>query len=448
MQQITSSPLPADSPNASEPTRLKRSRSDSSVQKGYYQALAGNKRKTSSTEQEGGATALVRSKSAKSVKSTTPGTDKVNPNGRGASAKAAAKREEEEGAAALLGLFTSVQGSGTSNTPGSSAGLLCKLQSGSGLPRSPAQSTAAVAEFSPARPALKRQRSNVSKRSQNKEPELPLLDIKLPEGNGPWSGIFVELRHGKYKGKRAEVLGLAKKKYRVQVEGLEYQLEFYPSYVGLPEPPQDDTPDPVKQTADMQMRRTGTGQSSSIIQANVERSSSELQRTGTGASDGSKSGSKSTSLSSYRSWIGKKVMVKRGKYQGRHAWVLGLASEKLRVVVDQVEHQLEYYPTMFEPPQETDQAIPQPTSSNIEPLTPGQKEAPTGPGTGASRADATVVPSIPPPGVIEAASRLDRVNFNLSRVATGTSVTTDNPNNQDAQEGESGAKPEEFQVVS
>jgi len=34
------------------------------------------------------------------------------------------------------------------------------------------------------------------------------------------------------------VLGLAKKKYRVQVEGLEYQLEFYPSYVGLPNPPE------------------------------------------------------------------------------------------------------------------------------------------------------------------------------------------------------------------
>ena len=34
------------------------------------------------------------------------------------------------------------------------------------------------------------------------------------------------------------------------------------------------------------------------------------------------------------------------------AWqVLGLACEKLRVVVENVEHQLEYYPTMFEPPQ-------------------------------------------------------------------------------------------------
>lgn len=31
------------------------------------------------------------------------------------------------------------------------------------------------------------------------------------------------------------MLGPAKKKYRVQVEGLTYQLEYYPAALGLPE---------------------------------------------------------------------------------------------------------------------------------------------------------------------------------------------------------------------
>merc|ERR1711907_672267 len=61
---------------------------------------------------------------------------------------------------------------------------------------------------------------------------------ELPPDGAPWVNLNVTLRSGKYKGRRAVVLGLAKKKYRVQVEGLDYQLEFYPSYVGLPTPPE------------------------------------------------------------------------------------------------------------------------------------------------------------------------------------------------------------------
>lgn len=79
----------------------------------------------------------------------------------------------------------------------------------------------------------------------------------------PWENIHVTVRDGEYKapfspthttptphnrahtsfsvvpsqGRRAVVLGLRKKKYRAQVQGLEYQMEFYPSYLGLPVPP-------------------------------------------------------------------------------------------------------------------------------------------------------------------------------------------------------------------
>eukprot|EP00658_Telonema_sp_P-2_P037026 TRINITY_DN26670_c0_g1_i1.p1 TRINITY_DN26670_c0_g1~~TRINITY_DN26670_c0_g1_i1.p1 ORF type:complete len:165 (+),score=38.12 TRINITY_DN26670_c0_g1_i1:182-676(+) len=96
---------------------------------------------------------------------------------------------------------------------------------------------------------------------------------------------------------------------------------------------------------------------------------SALARVASGSSEGSKSSkactNATTSLESYRGWIGKTVTVKRGKYQGRQAWVLGLASEKLRVVVENVEHQLEYYPTMFEPPQDSLQTAPQSTALQI-----------------------------------------------------------------------------------
>lgn len=193
---------------------------------------------------------------------------------------------------------------------------------------------------------------------------------------------MVTLRHGKYKGKSAQVLGLAKKKYRVQVEGLEYQLEFYPSYVGLPEPaPVDDvasksaenkssgTGNTATETVALMaqgkhaIQRIPSGQShgTAILMAGSPINSAGMARMISSDSNNSSNVSKLTSLDEYRSWIGKKVRVKRGKYQGRYAWVLGLACEKLRVVVENVQHQLEYYPTMFESPQELDQPTPQAT---------------------------------------------------------------------------------------
>jgi len=231
-------------------------------------------------------------------------------------------------------------------------------------------------------PGLKRARSNNRRRSQSKAVDEPLLDIKLPEGNGPWQGIVVTLRHGKYKGKSAHVLGLAKKKYLVQVEGLDYQLEFYPSYVGLPEPTPQDSHSAATDT-----KSAATGATAAETAALMAQGKHLIQRIPSGgssaahiimaspgcgglsrmiSSDSNNTNcSKPTSLDGYRSWIGKKVKVKRGKYQGRYAWVLGLACEKLRVVVENVEHQLEYYPTMFEPPQETDQPAPQLTGDPL-----------------------------------------------------------------------------------
>jgi ribosomal protein L24 len=287
-------------------------------------------------------------------------------------------RKEEEGAAALLGLFRSDSAPAGGNPilqtspPGLSGaaslhpGMLAGREMLAGSSRVGMPTQKPVPKRQQSKPALKRQRSQASRRSE--APEEPLLDIKLPEGNGPWEGIVVTLRHGKYKGKSAQVLGLAKKKYRVQVEGLDYQLEFYPSYVGLPEPPAPDPDAPEPDNSGALQRTTTNTSNTNIVVANVERSPSALTRVPSGSSDGSK-GSKShltsTSLESYRSWVGKTVMVKRGKYQGRRAWVLGLASEKLRVVVDQVEHQLEYYPTMFVPPQAEDQIAPQSTSVQL-----------------------------------------------------------------------------------
>lgn len=365
----------------SERLKLKRNASDSSLP-GFYQALSGNKRKSRSSDgpedessENTALNALVRSRSSPAANSKPP-----NPEKKKAARKTGGsdtRRQEEEGAAALLGLLGSESAPPVGDPipnpvrPGAFSHVRGVLNQG--LAAVPYVSHANPPHRSPSqpskKPAVKRRSSAASRRSAGTEE--PLLDIKLPEGNGPWEGIVVTLRHGKYKGKSANVLGLAKKKYRVQVEGLDYQLEFYPSYVGLPEPPiQDESADDNKSS----LKRTTTNTSNAnIVVANVERSPSALTRVPSGSSDGSK-GSKSvvtaTSLESYRSWIGKTVMVKRGKYQGRRAWVLGLASEKLRVVVDNVEHQLEYYPTMFEPPQAQNQVAPQSTSVQLAPTGP------------------------------------------------------------------------------
>jgi len=55
-------------------------------------------------------------------------------------------------------------------------------------------------------------------------------------------------------------------------------------------------------------------------------------------------------LDGYQSWVGHRLRVKRGKYQGKYACVLSLASAKLRVSVEDVDYQLEFYPAMFDPP--------------------------------------------------------------------------------------------------
>lgn len=50
-------------------------------------------------------------------------------------------------------------------------------------------------------------------------------------------------------------------------------------------------------------------------------------------------------------WVGRKVMLKRGKYEGRAATVLGKTSKKYQVQVDDVPYQLEFYSTMFVMPE-------------------------------------------------------------------------------------------------
>lgn len=46
-------------------------------------------------------------------------------------------------------------------------------------------------------------------------------------------------------------------------------------------------------------------------------------------------------------WEGHRIVMKRGKYQGRGAFVKSRANMKYRVMVDGVEDQLEFYPTSF-----------------------------------------------------------------------------------------------------
>jgi len=46
-------------------------------------------------------------------------------------------------------------------------------------------------------------------------------------------------------------------------------------------------------------------------------------------------------------WVGRQVKLKRGKYEGRAATVLGKTSKKYQVQVEGVPYQLEFYSTMF-----------------------------------------------------------------------------------------------------
>merc|ERR1712159_1332 len=49
-------------------------------------------------------------------------------------------------------------------------------------------------------------------------------------------------------------------------------------------------------------------------------------------------------------WLHRNVELVRGKYKGRLAAVVGMTAKKYRVRVDGVEHQLEFYPSMFKHP--------------------------------------------------------------------------------------------------
>jgi len=50
-------------------------------------------------------------------------------------------------------------------------------------------------------------------------------------------------------------------------------------------------------------------------------------------------------------WVGRQVRLKRGKYEGRSATVLGKTSKKYQVQVEGVPYQLEFYSTMFVMPE-------------------------------------------------------------------------------------------------
>jgi len=53
-------------------------------------------------------------------------------------------------------------------------------------------------------------------------------------------------------------------------------------------------------------------------------------------------------------WLYRQVELVRGKYKGRFAAVVGMTAKKYRVRVNDVEHQLEFYPSMFKNPQPMD----------------------------------------------------------------------------------------------
>lgn len=46
-------------------------------------------------------------------------------------------------------------------------------------------------------------------------------------------------------------------------------------------------------------------------------------------------------------WEGKRIVMKKGKYEGRGAFVKSRVNRKYRVMVDGVHAQLEFYPTSF-----------------------------------------------------------------------------------------------------
>jgi len=94
---------------------------------------------------------------------------------------------------------------------------------------------------------LKRERSQTAVvpefvTEQKKAKNEPVVVDSAVEPD-PWIGNNVILTRGKYTGRTAFVLGKASKKYRVQVEGVPYQLEFFCKLFVLPE---DYRPAPPK----------------------------------------------------------------------------------------------------------------------------------------------------------------------------------------------------------
>jgi len=204
---------------------------------------------------------------------------------------------------------------------------------------------------------------------------------ELPATGTPWVQVHTTLRAGKYKGRRAVVLGLAKKKYRVQVEGLDYQLEFYASFVGLPPPPegyfslspedaQGMTPQQQQQQQEQEHalmqagQACGEGQPGALMGGTMpgtamvrglSMTSVGSYRSG-GNSNGNAAGSSGTAeggafRAQHAHWVGESLPIQRGKYEGRLARIIGLTTAKLQVSVPGVDHQLEYYPSMFIGPQ-------------------------------------------------------------------------------------------------
>merc|ERR1712188_78308 len=55
-------------------------------------------------------------------------------------------------------------------------------------------------------------------------------------------------------------------------------------------------------------------------------------------------------LAEAQQWLFHRVQLVRGKYKGRNAHVVGMTAKKYRVRVTGVEHQLEFYPSMFKNP--------------------------------------------------------------------------------------------------
>merc|ERR1712093_562381 len=78
-------------------------------------------------------------------------------------------------------------------------------------------------------------RPNKIAKLNNSAPNTPrgVTQPSLDPGSEIWINKWVELRRGKYQGRKAFIVGITAKKFRVRVVGVEHQLEFYPSMFKL-----------------------------------------------------------------------------------------------------------------------------------------------------------------------------------------------------------------------